>query len=118
MKDRRRKGENWAQKKRRQLTALFHIQGGKCFWCKCDMLPPGSHENRRGVKPPLNLATYDHMDDRHSPERGKHAGEFRNVAACWKCNFERGRQGHLATPIEQRRMDSKRHPTPPDGWSR
>jgi hypothetical protein len=84
-----------------QLRRLFHRQDGKCHWCECEMLAPGSYIPKRGVKAPKNLCTYDHGDSRLSQERGSHAGEYRNVAACWQCNHDRNSAEHQATPREE-----------------
>lgn len=78
-------GQN--KRKQAQLKRMFHRQGGRCAWCGMAMKPPGSHKGRG--KPDPMLCTFDHFDDRFSDERGKHGGEFRNVAACWTCNNRR-----------------------------
>jgi hypothetical protein len=46
-------------------------------------------EHADGVRPPDNLATYEHLDSKLSPERGKHPGKQRVVLACWSCNNQR-----------------------------
>lgn len=77
---------------------LFHKQEGKCYWCELPMLlikPPAKME-----KPIRNMCTLDHLDDRFSPERGKHGGELRTVAACWQCNWNRNKQREKELPRE------------------
>lgn len=77
-----------------QLKRLYLRQDKLCWWCKKVMLPPGSYHPKKSKnkKPPDLLCTYDHLDSRLSPERGKHPREYRNVAACWKCNNDRAQQ--------------------------
>lgn len=64
---------------------MFAKQEGLCHWCNGPMVL------LHGVctYPPKNLATIDHLDSRLSPERGKHSGKLRKVAACWECNNKR-----------------------------
>lgn len=72
----------------RRRYALFIRQERKCFYCGIEMVwhsgpkPPAQHAKR--------ACTLEHLDDRLSPERGKHSGEERTVAACWSCNTLRG----------------------------
>lgn len=81
-------GQN--KKKQHQLRRLFHRQRGRCHWCGCEMLPPGGPKG--GGRQDPRLCTYDHLDCRYSDERGKHQGEYRNVAACWTCNNRRAKE--------------------------
>lgn len=53
---------------------------------------------KRGTPTPLDLCTFDHLDDRYSPERGKHPNTYRNVAACWDCNNKRNREREASLP--------------------
>ena len=62
------------------------------------MVPPGTHKGK-GRVPPM-LCTFDHFDDRYSDERGKHPGEYRNVAACWTCNNRRNQMQEAHVPKE------------------
>lgn len=94
---------------RAQLAKLYDQQHGKCHWCGIAMRPPGSFVPRRGRKLPKDLCTYDHLDDRFSAERGKHAWTRRNVAACWQCNFDRHIESQKSQPIELLRQRSKQH---------
>lgn len=85
----RRKGLTGIAKKRqmrKQRAMLFFLQDGKCHWCKCDMILTFAAQPD---KQPGNLATIDHLDSKWSKDRGKHAGEYRRVLACWHCNQER-----------------------------
>jgi hypothetical protein len=86
------------KKKQYQLARMFHRQNGRCAWCGGKMLPPGTHKGK-GVVPPT-LCTFDHLDDRHSDERGKHGGEYRNCAACWTCNNRRNNMQMANVPRE------------------
>jgi hypothetical protein len=81
-----------------------------CHWCgKITVLPDGRPKIKR---PPLNLATIDHLNSRHSPDRHKpnNGQEIRTVLACWQCNNERSRIEELSIPIEKRWEISKRYP--------
>lgn len=95
-----------------QLKRLFKRQGGRCWWCGVGMVPPGTYKAKG--KPDPRLCTYDHMDCRFSDDRGKHAGEFRNVAACWTCNNRRAamQQANMAKEIlwEKSRAYPRDHP--------
>jgi hypothetical protein len=82
----------------------FHRQNGKCYWCGCEMVLIEGRPKHAGPQPD-NMCTLDHLRDRHHPERtAPNTGEQRYVAACHKCNWERGRQSHLSQPIELRRQ--------------
>lgn len=54
---------------------MFDAQGGKCWYCQCDMILPA-----KGQQNPLpsNMATFEHLDK---------VGHI--VLACHKCNNER-----------------------------
>src|SRR5690349_5524902 len=88
------------QRKRTQLMRMFRRQDGRCHWCATEMIPPHSFQPKHYQRPPLTLCTFDHLDDRFSEERGKHGGEFRNVAACWKCNNDRAKAREASLPRE------------------
>ena len=82
----------------RQRKLLFHMQGGKCHWCKQQMV---FYIPKNGEKPLANMVTIDHLDDRLNPHRGKTGGSVRRrVGACWQCNVDRGSQSVAAQPIE------------------
>jgi hypothetical protein len=83
-----------------QLVRLFYRQNKLCHWCGKQMLHPGSHKGKKGHRDPPMLCTLDHLDSRLSHERGKHAGEYRRVAACWKCNNDRAKQEQASLPKE------------------
>lgn len=92
-----------AQWKARKRERLMKMQGGRCYYCRCEMtiLPP-THKGRL----PDDAATFEHLDDRYSPERGRHYGEIRVVLACNKCNFERNREREKEVGIETLRASS------------
>ncbi len=90
----------------RQRVKLFLRQEGKCYYCQCDMvlmfrIDPKFHAD--------NLCTLEHFDDRFSPERGLHHGEYRRVASCYKCNHEHGVQAQSSIPIEELNRRSRRY---------
>lgn len=77
---------------------LWREHNGRCHWC-----PRVTQLLRRGPRegqPPLDMATIDHLDDRFSPERGRHPGKRRQVLACWECNNRRARESEAAQPIK------------------
>lgn len=98
-----------AEKKRRQRYALWRMQKGRCHWCGCEMVKEWDHKDHES--PPKNLATFDHLDDRFSPDRGSYGygSQWRRVLACWLCNFERGRQSQAEQPIEELHRRSQLH---------
>lgn len=81
---------------RRHRKRLFTEQNGLCHWCGCVMQLFTNHVSN----PPPDMCTLDHLDSRLSPERGQHGNEIRHVAACYKCNTERGHQEVKSLPIE------------------
>ncbi len=93
--------------KNRKKLRLYSEQGGKCYWCEQPMTLALHHVKKRG---PLE-ATFDHLDDRFSPERGTYRGVRRIVLACNQCNFERGRESMLAQGIEELRRRAGRFPS-------
>lgn len=79
---------------------LFQKQGGKCYWCKCDMIDL-DYTGRNGPIPD-NACTLDHLRDRLDPERSRPGlFEKRWVAACRACNHKRGRDRLMSLPIEE-----------------
>lgn len=78
-------------KKLRKKQRLFERQSGLCYYCGEPMrLILGSLPPR--TKTPDDLATFEHLDDRYSAERGAHPGEYRVVLAHHICNGRRGQQ--------------------------
>ena len=75
---------------------MFNLQGGLCYYCNQPMDLIEGHTKT----PPPHMATFEHLDDRWSPERGKHPGEFRVVLACLRCNNARNRQREAEVGIE------------------
>jgi len=94
-------------KKQRQLVGLYRRQNGRCKWCFMKMHPPGEPIPYGEAPHPLSC-TFDHLDDRNGDERGTHPREYRNVAACWRCNNLRGVMQHEQVPVEMRRAISGR----------
>jgi hypothetical protein len=76
-------------KKIRQRQRMCEEQRWRCWYCNRTMrwivMPSGQ-------RPPRDMATTEHLDDRFSPRRGQAApGERRHVAACYGCNQARSR---------------------------
>lgn len=81
--------------KRKRLRVLAEAQDNRCFWCGCEM----TFERRTRDRMHDNSATLDHVFPRGDPRR--HEEAFRlymvtAVAACYRCNNERG-----STPFEE-----------------
>lgn len=94
---------------RRQREVLYQLQGGRCYWCGVFMTLP-VYPPEPGRRPPPNEATIDHLDSRYSPERGRHAGEYRRVAACVDCNGRRAAAEQAALPREEQWRRSGAYP--------
>jgi hypothetical protein len=81
--------------KRRNQEAIR--QGWKCYWCKGPMtqIPYGTGKRRfqKGDAYPLTMVTLDHLFAKGDPRRlvPPRPGEHRYVAACRRCNEERGK---------------------------
>jgi hypothetical protein len=95
----------------KQLETLFKRHGGLCYWCRQPMILIKG--NIPHVPDPPNRATIDHLDDRFSPQRGKMIRNapqtLRHVAACRKCNMERGKRSEQSQPREVLVARSKQH---------
>lgn len=75
----------WARSRR---DALFAAQGGRCHWCKCEMIPPPQIRPLGASQAP-NEATLDHLYPRGEP--GRYVDKpNKYVAACYACNNLRG----------------------------
>lgn len=94
---RQRSMKNKGQRIKWQRQRLWQINP-HCYWCKRETVLPEYHGRMGRPKP--NWATLEHLDARHSKERGKHGGEFRHVLACWKCNNDRDQRELKALPIQ------------------
>lgn len=86
--------------KQDQKRALYHRQGGLCYYCGRFMrfMKWLSQYGRQ----PIDLATIEHLDSRYSADRGKRAGEFRRVLACYECNQAKIRADRQSLTSEQR----------------
>lgn len=72
----------------------------RCCYCSCvTVLPPADRPMHRKFFP-NNEATIEHLDSRLSPERGRHAGEFRRAIACRRCNHARAAAEVAALPLQ------------------
>lgn len=85
------------EKLRRRRTFLYWKQNGKCHYCEEIMWLGGYDEVLE--KPVPSQCTLEHLYPRGHPLRGKTSEA--TVAACWKCNNERGRQGLAAYMCEE-----------------
>src|ERR1019366_9194863 len=86
-------GKSCSQKKNDRRRWRFKEQDGKCWYCtkRMELIEQSSHWKN----PPPNAATFEHLDDRWSLDRGKCASsgtEIRVVLACLKCNGDRNIQ--------------------------
>lgn len=77
-----------------------------CYYCN-QLMIEFTERPRKGVKHPDNAATLEHLDDRFSPDRGTRAGDIRRVAACRKCNQERGTIRQAEQGIDELRKRAK-----------
>lgn len=102
---------------RKQIEVLFWRQEGLCYYCDEPMLPPGSYKPKTGVRIPDDFCTLEHLDDKFSQERGRHAGKIRRVAACNFCNNKKGRESQAAQPIEELWRRSGRYPPGVLSWA-
>lgn len=97
------------KKLRRQREWLYQLQGGRCYWCGVFMTLP-AYPPERHRRPPPNEATIDHLDSKYSPERGRHFGEYRHVAACWDCNGRRNTAEQATVPRDEHWRRSGAYP--------
>lgn len=74
--------------RRRQLARLFKEQNGLCHWCKKPMRKPGSFDGSQGIRFPDDICTMDHLVERFNGR--KKGDKCETVAACFRCNHERG----------------------------
>lgn len=77
-----------SRKKQAKKRRLFHQQDGRCYYCGCQMKCGKGPSN--GIVP-KTFATFEHLDDRYSDDRGKRSGQ-RVVLACHGCNHKRGQE--------------------------
>jgi len=93
-------------KRKRARAKHYEAQGGKCYWCGCQMYLPEVYPPEP-KKVPKNLCTLDHM--LHRFDRGPGIiGAY--VAACLSCNEKRGAERLAQEPIERLWERSARPP--------
>lgn len=87
------------------LKRLVEQQNCKCYYCECEMM----YHNRLHGPHPENTATVEHLRDKWDTRGHKDWGEHNLVAACFKCNNERGNhRNRVARRYYQQQMDKKR----------
>lgn len=74
-----------AQRKADKRQRLYDLQGGRCYWCKCEMDVATRHIDARTITD--DAFTFDHLYENGTPERA--AGNTEVVGACYKCNQAR-----------------------------
>lgn len=88
---------------REKRWLLFKKQRGRCFYCAGEMVIRYGDQQQK-ARP--DECTLEHLDSRLDPERGKHSGKRRIVAACRRCNHARGEAQVAALPLEELRRRS------------
>jgi 5-methylcytosine-specific restriction endonuclease McrA len=81
--------------KRELREKLMRKQRGRCYYCKGQMVIATKEEYMNG--PPMNAVTLEHTVDRMNPLRGVYQ---RFVAACWKCNNDRGSHNPVVATLD------------------
>lgn len=72
---------------RRVLRTLHKAQGGRCCYCGCGVIMPGSHSWKQNLQLRPNAATVEHL--RRKADGG--TDRLDNLAmACKSCNSRRG----------------------------
>ncbi len=97
----------YQKRKRRYKKTLFREQNGRCVYCDIEMILTFDASKLR-TPSPMNMATFEHLDDRFSDERGTHNGERRIVLACNQCNNLRGKERQAEQGLEELRRRSGR----------
>lgn len=72
-------------KRKKKKIILYDIQNGLCYYCNKKMFL-SFNKRHEGLK---NFATFEHLDNKNSPNRGKFSGQRRVVLACYSCNNNR-----------------------------
>ena len=101
------KPERNRRERARSLRArLVREQRGRCYWCNRSIREIKTY----GGRIPDGAATLDHLIPRLSPVRLTRParGEQRYVAACQKCNHERGKHDCVQTFLHEQRRRSAR----------
>lgn len=74
--------------KARKRRRIFREQSGLCYWCRQPMVIVEKQDQRTDW--PNDMATFEHLDPKGDPNRGRIYHQRRIVLACYKCNHERG----------------------------
>lgn len=96
---------------------LFKRQHGRCCYCNELMVIVDAGPKQK-IYPP-NMATFEHLDDRYSLERGQHSGERRILLACRRCNWRRNQEREREMGAEfltQKQREGMRRKK--EAWSR
>jgi hypothetical protein len=81
-----------ARRREAKRRRRWKEQKGRCWYCKERMeYGPGPAKMEPGVVL-YKLATFEHLDDKFSCDRGNRAGELRVVLSCMRCNWRRSEQ--------------------------
>ena len=100
-----------AEKKKRKREKLFKEQGGRCHWCD-EPMQLGPYPSKAEGPLPDDLATFEHLDDRLSSERGAYNRDnvIRVVLACSACNHKRGKESYATLTLQDLWKRSGRAP--------
>ena len=90
----------------RKRVRLYFEQGGLCYYCREEMWLQRMPAQIEGPLP-KKLCTFEHLDDRFSPNRGKLPGQKRVVAACAECNAKRGKESEIAAGVYTLRLKAR-----------
>ena len=97
---------NARKRRARRRMSLFKKQGGRCYWCQCEMVLPPDGKHVKHMPP--NTGTIDHLLDKFQPGRSapNPQREERWVLACLGCNNRRGAETQAAIGTDQLRVRS------------
>ena len=94
-----------SHEKRRRRLAKLHQRDPHCHWCRQPTVFLRIH-TKHTIR---NRATFDHLDDRFDPMRGRLHGQERSVLACWDCNHKRAQKRQAECVALQRQKSQAGH---------
>ena len=97
----------------KQRDRLYQKQGGKCYYCKKQMVKRWPH--RPGETIPDNLATLEHLDSRLNPMRGRFVNELRHAVVCKSCNEAKAAEEVARLGLEELRRRARNGHEKEDG---